>query len=210
MTSAWKVTQWSTELGLGRVDGELGSFEVQRADVVVDDLVIGEEVNLVLEEVGDALVPRDVTPSAWRENAPPLPPFELAEALAALATQVSGAFGRHARLSFVFAEEDRARLEVHDVDWPPPITPPMAKLAFDGVVYLKLPAFSESYEKMTIIPWAHFKKHRRTLLRYWSLGDDVVPSDAWVYRFEPRHMNQSAGYVIAASLTAEVSAKRRR
>ncbi|MFO0674000.1 MAG: hypothetical protein U0235_31005 [Polyangiaceae bacterium] len=196
---SYRVTSWSSEAGVGRVEGEIGALDVERRYAFVDDFVIGEEVDLLLEDEDGNVVARDVAPARWRENGPALavPAHPDLDALTARATKT---LAKHTRVVWTAADADRLTFEVHDVDWPPPVTPPLAAFQFEGVVYVKSPSFSESYVRVTAVPWPLFRRGRATILRSWSLGTADVPDDAIVFRFEPRRFVESAGYVIAASM----------
>lgn len=196
---SFRVTRWSSEAGVGEVEGDVGALAIERRHAFVDDFEIGEEIELVLEEDGGRVVARDVAPARWRENGPPLvlPANDALDALAARATKT---LGKHTRVVWTAADADRLTFEVHDVDWPPPVTPPLAAFQLEGVVYVKSPSFSESYVRVSAIPWSIFRRGRAAILRSWSLGVADVPDDAVVFRFEPRRFTETAGYVIAASM----------
>lgn len=202
----WRVTSWSHDEGAGLIEGEMGVLPIARDGALVDDFVIGEEVDVVLEDVADGVVAANVAPTKWRENALPLPATALAELSAELEGTVAGVtkvLGPHARVQFALAEEDRVSLEIHDCDWPPPITPPLGKLWFEGVAYAKLPAFSEKFVAMSAVPWRLWSHARAKLLRYWSLSREDVPESAIVFCFQPMLFGQTAGYVIAESVKFE-------
>lgn len=196
---SFRVTRWSSSEGVGQVEGDVGALDIERRHAFVDDFEVGEAVELVLEEDDGRVVARDVAPARWRENGAPLviPPHDALDALTARATKT---LAKHTRVVWTAADADRLTFEVHDVDWPPPVTPPLAAFHFDGVVYVKSPAFSESYVRVTAVPWSIYRRGRAAILRSWSLGVADVPDDAVVFRFEPRRFTESAGYVIAASM----------
>jgi len=205
--SSWRVTEWSSESGKGVVTGDVGALPISRSHSLVDDFAIDEEVDVVLEEdEAGSLVARDVAPVAWREDGPIVAPPSLPGELATELARLSALLAPHLRVQLAYAKEDVVRFEVHDADWPPPITPPFATLQFEGVFYLKCLAFSESYARMTASPWASFRRERHKLLRYWSLAADSVPDDAFVFRFEPKLFRETAGYVIAGALQIGIKA----
>ena len=209
--SVWRVEEWSSESGDGLVRGDAlvagGTLGISREHALVHDFIVGEEVDLVLEE-DDAgvIVARDVAPFAWRENAPLAAPPSLPSELATDLARLSGALGPHVRVQLAYAKEDVVRFELHDVDWPPPITPPLATVQFEGVHYIKCLAFSESFVRMTASPWSRFRRERAALLRHWALAEGAVPDDAFVFRFEPNRFRETAGYVIAASIQITMKA----
>ncbi len=202
----WRVTSWSHDEGAGLIASEMGVLPIVRAGALVDDFVIGEEVDVVLEDAAHGVVAGHVGPTKWRENALPLPAAALAELSAELQSTVASVtkvLGPHARVQLALAEEDRISLEIHDCDWPPPLTPPLGKLWFERVAYAKLPAFSEKFVAMSAVPWRVWSRARVKLLRYWSLSRDDVPEGAVVFCFRPMLFDETAGYVIADTVKFE-------
>lgn len=198
--SEWHVTEWSSQSGTGVIASDLGTLTIRRSDSLVDDFQVGELVAPVLEDFDGVIVARDVAPVAWRENAPAFEPPALADSVAEAVTALSRVLAPHVRMQLSHAKEDVVHFELHDIDWPPPVTPPLAAVQFEGVHYFKCPAFSESFVRAAAIPWARFRRERVKLLRYWSLAPDFAPDDVYVFRFEPRSFRETAGYVVAASI----------
>jgi hypothetical protein len=209
--AGWRVAAWSVERGEGIVESDdVGPIPILRIDALVDDFVVGEEVELVLEDVRGGVVARDVAPARWRENAPPLEDVALEGELREKLALVTSALGPHARVQLRLGKEDVVHLEIQDVDWPPPVTPPLGTLEFEGVTYVKLPAFSEEFVRLTAWPWPVWAKARPKVLRYWGLARDLIPDDAILFRFEPTLFRESAGYIVAASLEVNIAPRSRR
>lgn len=112
--------------------------------------------------------------------------------------------GPHARVQLAGAVEDVLSLEVHDVDWPPPVTPPLARVRFDGAQYFKMPTYSEEFVVARAFPFRAWASLRGTVLRSWSLSRELASSDAVLFRFEPARFGASAGYVVATGVEVSV------
>lgn len=198
----WRVRGWSSHEGKGELVGELGALPLSRAQALVEDFFPDEEVEAVLEEESGVLVARDVAPVAWRENALTLPDAD--ERFRAPMSELSSVLGPHARVQLAGAVEDVLSLEVHDVDWPPPVTPPLARVRFDGAQYFKMPTYSEEFVVARAFPFRAWASLRGTVLRSWSLSRELASSDAVLFRFEPARFGASAGYVVATGVEVSV------
>ncbi len=199
-TSGWRVVAWSPALRQGEIESDAGRLPFDGRRAAVDDLALGEPVEIELRRAGDHAEVMRLWPRAFRSELrgciAPLP-ASWRDPLAALSALLAAPLQ-----AVVLHRQTRERLELHVVhaEWPPPHQPPRGVVVLDGVAFVQLPTSTERFSAISAAPWSAVVATRAALAERVAVDEDQVEPDAVLVAFEPSGFGETAGYVLARAL----------
>jgi hypothetical protein len=183
----WKVKSWDRALGRGSVVSAIGTLDFDASIALVDDFVIGEEVDVALRPSSDSFRVTRIVPSHWRE-------IETSASLD-LAGEIE-------KINQVLCDRDATvggldsdgRLDIElSVD----TYAPAISLVFEGCFFVQLPLELPQLSQLKAFRADVFVREHAELSKPWP----GLPPNATVFRLEPRHFRDAAGYIVASRVS---------
>ncbi|MBL8741011.1 MAG: hypothetical protein JNK04_07960 [Myxococcales bacterium] len=183
----WKIKSWDRASGRGTIVSAIGTIDFDASVALAADFVLDEEVDVALAPNGDSYCVTRIAPSRWREISPSAS-LALGSELEKINAEL---FDRDATV--VSLDRD-GRLEVElSVD----TYAPEMFLVFEGCQFIQLSVELPRLGQLRAFAPDVFVREHKELTEEWP----ALPSNTRVYRLEPRHFRDAAGYVVAVRVS---------
>jgi hypothetical protein len=183
----WKIKSWDRALGRGTVVSAIGTLDFDASIALVDDFVIGEEVDVALAPAAGSFRVTRIAPSHWREIETSVG-LDLGGEIEKI-NQVL--YDRDATVRGLDSD-DRLEIELAVDTYAPAIS-----LVFEGCFFIQLPLELPLLSQLKAFPVDAFVREHAELTKPWPL----LPPNATVFRLEPRHFRDAAGYIVAGRVS---------
>jgi hypothetical protein len=185
--AGWKVQSWDRALGRGTVVSAIGTLDFDASIALVDDFVTGEEVDVALAPAAGSFRVTRIAPSHWRE----------------IETSVGLDLGGEIeKINHVLYDRDATvggldsdgKLEIElSVD----TYTPAISVVFEGCSFVQLPLELPHLSQLKAFRADVFVREHVELTKPWP----GLPPNATVFRLEPRHFRDAAGYIVAGRVS---------
>ena len=186
----WRITAFDRTLARGICTSGIGALPFNASVALVDDFVLGEEVDVSLRRLPDgSAASYEVTrivPTGWRS------PFT-APSVSAPGTAIEhflpDVTGRRAWLTTT--DDDVVRIQVEDDSYRP-----QRALVFAGAIFVQCPTEIDTIATIHAFAPADVLQLAPELGRHWP----AIPANCTVFRIDPQRFGDAAAYVIARSI----------
>ncbi len=169
------------------VTSAVGTLPFDGAIATVDDFHVGEEVAVSLRPSGSSFDVIAVVPVVWRRPDTP-PPLEALRTTTSAIDRVVRGRG----ISLGSYAEDALTIDVDVDSYAPP-----QRVVFSAVAFLQIPSRMDEVAALSAFDGEAFVANDAALVQAWP----KLARGAIVFRFEPASFGESAGYVVARSVT---------